>query len=364
MKPDLSRTCRAGRRARGIDGRGQRFLHSLLAATLCILPPAAEAGSQRAGLFVLHNVDTPPSAVVLQRPYVAGIALQVGWRHVEPREAQFDWSAIDRTLEAARAAGKQVTIHLLPQRPPEWVRQSGIHTYTRQLLNPSDPRYGKEGIEEALPWDPLYLQKWARLTRRLGERYNDNSALFGVSVTVPSAEMMIPGSFPRDTETSRRLRQLYRRDVYLRAYQDMIDVYQEALSRKAKFVVPGPVFEDLRFADDVLAYAFTRFGDKLWVFNTGLRAVFPTRFPPMAHTLSLLREYNDKANVGFQMIWAASADRANQLQGSLREALMTGIGYGAGYIEVYQADVRNPAMQADLEYAADVLRGGRPSERR
>lgn len=329
---------------------------ALLIAVFAILVPVAALASRPVGLFVLQSVGAPLDPAVLQQPYISGLALQIGWRHVEPREGDFDWSALDRTLEAARAAGKQVTVHLLPQRPPEWVRQAGIQTYTRQLLNRSDPRYGKEGIEEALPWDPVYLRKWAQLTRLLGARYNANTTLFGVGVTVPSAEMMIPGSFPRDTETSRRLRELYRRDVYLRAYREMIDVYQQALPDKAKFVVPGPVFEDLRFSDEVLAYAWSRFGDKLWVFNTGLRAVYPTQFPPMAHMLSLLKDYGQKANVGFQMIWAASGDRANQLQGSLRESLNTGIEYGAGYIEVYQADVRNPAMQEDLRYAADMLR--------
>jgi len=333
------------------------FGMSLIAAAALFTPFHALASSG-AGLFMLYNVDARLDPVSLQQPYIRGLALQLGWRHVEPREGEFDWSHFDRAFDAARAAGKLMTIHLLPGRPPEWVSRSGVQTYSRQLLNPSDPRYGRTSIEEPLGWDPVFLEKWANLVRQLGTRYSRDPILFGVGVTAPYPEMVVKGSLPPGSETSRKLRQLYRRDVYLRAWRNMLDVYQEAFPGKAKFVSPGVVFEDAYFADEVMSYAFSRYGDKLWAFNAGLMATFPTRNPQRAHIYSLLSEYAKRANLGFQMVWSKSGDRAGQLRGSLLDSLMNGIHYGARYIEVYQADVRNPSLQDELQYAAQILQGG------
>ena len=327
---------------------------ALAIAMLAFFAPSHAVASRTVGLFMLYNVDARLDTASLQRPYIRGLALQLGWRHIEPSEGVFDWSQVDRAFEAARAAGKLVSLHLLPGRPPEWLSRSGVQTYSRQLANRSDPRYG-QAIIEPLGWDPVFLEKWGNVVKRLGARYGRHPSLFAVGVTAPYSEMVIKGSFPLHSETSRNLRQLYRRDVYLRAWRNMIDVYGEAFPGKAIFVAPGVVFDDAYFADEVMSYAFLRFADNLWAFNAGLRAVFPTRNPQMEHIYSLLSQYAERANLGFQMIWSQSGDRANQLQGSLRESLMNGIRHGAGYMEVYQADVRNPSLQEDLRYVAGVL---------
>ena len=44
------------------------------------------------------------------------------------------------------------------------------------------------------------------------------------------------------------------------------------------------------------------------------------------------------------------------MRGPLRRALEYGAGMGAEYIEVYEVDVRNPALEPDLRYAAGLLR--------
>src|SRR5258707_942665 len=104
-------------------GRSRRSTLSaalILAALLCV--QGAHARSPAAGLYVLYSVLAPRlDPGVVARPYVSGLALQIGWRDVEPRSGQYDWSRIDETLLAAQAAGKRVTIHLLPLAPPDWV---------------------------------------------------------------------------------------------------------------------------------------------------------------------------------------------------------------------------------------------------
>lgn len=331
-------------------------LLALLFALMVAVPAVYGAqGQEKPGLFALHNVTRGPlDPSVLGLSYINGIALQIGWREVEPEEGKFDWSKIDSLITAAKSANKRVTLHLLPFRPPQWVFDAGAEPFTFKILAPGNPRQGQE-VTEYVPWDPVFLQKWTVLVERFGARYNGDPAVFAISVTAPTPEMMLPGSFPRHSESFRRLQEMYNHDAYLSAWRQMIDVYQKAFPDKPKFVAPGIVLEDAYFADDVLEYAWKRFGDKLWVFSAGLKAVQPSRFPPMMHIYSLLEQYGKKANLGFQMIWSASRDPHNRMEGSLRGAIENGVKLGGKYIEVYEVDVLSPGLQTDLQYGGNLM---------
>lgn len=319
--------------------------------------PLAVAGTspEKPGLFVLHNVTRGPlHPSALNSSYVNGIALQIGWRDVQPEEGKYDWSQIDSFINMAKLANKRITLHLLPLRPPQWVFDAGAEPFTFTIRVPGNPRQGEQ-VTEYVPWDKVFLKKWTTLVEQFGARYHNDPTIFAVSVTAPAPEMMLPGSFPPHGESFQRLQAMYNRDAYLNAWRQMIDVYQRAFPDKPKFVAPGIVLEDAYFADEVLEYASNRFGDKLWVFSAGLKAVRPSRFPPMIHIYSLLEEYGRKANLGFQMIWSASRDPHNRLEGSLRGALENGLGLGAKYIEIYESDVLSPDLQGDLQYGAGML---------
>ncbi|MGZ8143870.1 MAG: beta-galactosidase, partial [Methylosarcina sp.] len=281
-----------------------------MALSLALLANAprviAEPSSEKPGLFVLHNVTRGPlDPSALNSNYINGVALQVGWRDVQPEEGKYDWSQIDSFINMAKHANKRITLHLLPLRPPQWVFDAGAEPFTFTIRVPGNPRQGDE-VTEYVPWDPVFLKKWTTLVEQFGARYNAEPSIFAISVTAPAPEMMLPGSFPPHGESFRRLQEMYNRDAYLSAWRQMIDVYQRAFPAKPKFVAPGIVLEDAYFADEVLEYASNKFGNKLWVFSAGLKATRPSRFPPMIHIYSLLEQYGKKANLGFQMIWSAS----------------------------------------------------------
>ena len=351
MRP-WTRTARPTEPAVRRRWRGLRYAFFL---SVFALPAAAIAA--QGGLFVLHSMRNASVDPALLKPaYIDGIACQIAWADVEPREGQYDWSKIDEAVDLARRDGKRVTIHLMPLRPPEWVYQSGVKSYTREIVNPVDRQFGQV-VREYVPWDATFLRRWTTLTQRFGERFSRNTTVFAVSVTAPLPEMQIPGSFPPRTPAAATVRALYDRKAYLEAWRQMIDVYQQAFPDKPKFLAPGVVLDDAYFADEVMAYAKERFGEKLWAFNAQLRAVVPSRFPAMIHIHELLARYGKDGRLGFQMIWSASQDRRNQLGGTLRDALQNGISLGAKYIEVYEVDVTNPELQADLADAARKLHG-------
>lgn len=326
----------------------------LMRALSCLLLVAMAMSAEAAGkghIFALHSAGKVFNASVLSPSYIDGVALQVGWRDVERQEGKYDWSKVESVVNAARSKGKQVTIHLMPLRPPEWVYSAGVEPFVFTISNPKNPHHGQE-VKEYIPWDPVFLKKWEKLIQEFGRRFSADPSVFAVSVTAPVPEMVLPGGVPRN-EAFRRWQDIYKKDVYMQAWKRMVDVYQQAFPEKPKFLAPGVVLLDEHFADEVLAYAHERFGDKLWVFNAGLHAKGSAAGDiGSGHVQELLLQYGKKAHLGFQTIWNSTQDSRNRMRGPLRDALGRGIEMGACYLEVYEVDVLNPGLQEDLRAVA------------
>ena len=333
-----------------------RWAGFLVPYMFLLLPINSVQAAASGGLFVLHSAYAPNfDPDLLKQSYLRGIALQIGWRDIEPQEGQYQWQRIDEMVAIAQREKKMVTIHILPLRPPEWLFAAGAQAFSFTVNNPDSPQSGRT-VREVVPWDAVYLAKWANMLKHFGERYNANPSVFAVSVTAPMPEMVLPGSYPQHTEAYQRISGIYNRTAYLAAWKKMIAAYQEFFPDKYKFIAPGIVLDDYQFCDEVVQYGYQKFGKKLMVFNAGLRAVLPAVFPPMVHIYSLLKEYGGKSNLGFQTIWSATNDPRNRLQGSLKDTLNNAVQMGASYVEVYEADVKNPALQAELVSAARALR--------
>lgn len=308
---------------------------------------AAEASAPPTALFVLQRLDRASATTALQAGFVDGIAVQILWREVEPAPGQFDWARVDAVIAAAKKQGKQVTLHIAPLHAPDWLFSAGAQD-VRYPAPPFGPMAGRE-MRDVLPWDPVFLEHWSQLTREVGKRYNTEKTVMAVSLGAPSPEMVLPGALPR-TEAFAQWQQRYDRATYLAAWKKVIDVYQQALPDKVKLLAPGIVLMDEFFADEVLAYARQRFGKKLWLFNAGLRkGGVPQAKIASGHIAQLLQDHvKNGGGLGLQTIWNATEDRNNRLQGSLRDALESGLDMKARYFEIYAVDVGNPALQADL----------------
>lgn len=320
---------------------------ALLAVTVALASVAAAAAVPCGELFVLRPLSEALAEQPLEPAYVDGMALQIPWRAIEPEAGRYDWRLLDEAVAAAGRHGKRVTLHVLPLRPPEWLFAAGAESLSFTMTRPDSPLYGRE-LREVLPWDPVYLERWSRLTAKLGKRYAGNRALFAVSVTAPAPEMVLPGAIP-NTPAFEELRRRYRKDVYLAAWKRMIDVYQAAFPDTPKLLVPGIVLMDERFADEVVDYARRRYGDRLWLFNTGLRADgVPQAGMLTGHIAQLLTAQGGRGGLGLQTIWSASDDPHQRMRGTLRQALDRGLAMGGSYFELYASDVLNPQLQTEL----------------
>jgi hypothetical protein len=311
---------------------------------------AQAVASPRPGyIFALTQLGRGFNPALVAPSYVDGLALQIGWHELEPEPGQYRWDRLDAMVGAAAARGKKVTLHVLPLHPPEWIFDEGAQAFTFTMgRRGGGPNAGRQ-MREVLPWDPVFLDRWEKLTTDLGRHYNGNDAVLAVSVTAPSPEMALPGGIP-GTDSFLQLEKLYSKDVYFRAWKRMIDVYQAAFPDKAKLLVPGIVLIDEDFADDVVTYAHGRYGDRLWLFNAGLRAGgVPQAHILRGHVGDILTGYAARGGrLGLQTIWSSTDDPNGRMQGTLHEALDAGLKMGASYFEIYAVDVQNSDLQSEL----------------
>jgi len=328
--------------------KSMRIIFSVL-FTFALFAHSLICSATEANIFVLQSLRSPFDSSVLDKKYIDGLALQIGWSDVEPKAGEYAWNRVDQFVAEARRHKKKITLHLLPLHPPEWVFASGAEKFC--FVMPARGDLMRSGaICEILPWDKVFLQRWSKLIEEFGKHYANDPAVYAVSLTAPTPEMVLPGGIP-GTPAFFDLQRRYDKAVYLNAWKKMVDVYQIAFPDKPKILAPGIVLFDEYFSDDVVNYAKTRFGKKLWLFNAGLRADgIPQQTMGTGHIAQILKSYaKDGGVLGLQTIWSGTDDPRNRMRGKLRDALEKGVQMGASYFEIYAADVLNPYYQADLE---------------
>jgi hypothetical protein len=108
---------------------------------------------------------------------------------------------------------------------------------------------------------------------------------------------------------------------------------------------------------EVLQYGITHYPDRFGVAGHGLNANSATRGAGF-FVNQLIAEYSTSSPVGFQMMGPASGDHPFGKVGDLTAAISAGLDLQAHFIEVYQADCKNPAY-AQLFQRANAQLGSR-----
>jgi hypothetical protein len=148
---------------------------------------------------------------LLQNEAVAGVALRVGWRDLEPGDAKYDFAELDDALQRAAAHKKTLQLIVVPgYLSPEWLLKE-LPSADPYLDDPSKappgfksgkatfavsygPKKG-EVRELPLPWNRTYKDAWQAFLAELARRYGEQALLVSVAVAGPtsvSVEMSLP----------------------------------------------------------------------------------------------------------------------------------------------------------------------------
>jgi len=205
------------------------------------------------GVYALGNAQNPdlPEAI-LSNPAVDGIALRFFWDQLEPSEAAYDWSLMDRQVDSARAHGKKVSLSVTPGvHTPAWVYAAGAAPFTYTWNRP----FGFAPCSQQripIPWDSVYLAKWSAFVRAMGRRYASNPAVVMVKITginsgaaemnLPHGGGMSPMNCPGGSDDDANWRRVgYSKDKIKAAFQASGDAFAAAFPNQALAVGMTPV---------------------------------------------------------------------------------------------------------------------------
>lgn len=290
-----------------------------LGATPDAAPPLPKAQA-----FALDNgVDNPA---------LDGVAIRLGWSRLEPTEGSYSFTQLDDALAKVAAARKGATLHVFGAAAqgatPSWLQTAGTQFYTAN------------GRTEPVPWDAVYLAKWAAFLPKLAEHLATAGSLplvTRISIAVPVPEMNL-FSCTRGLLDSSSI--AFDRAKYLAAWKQMVDVYQSAFPSITKLISApqnGICLNDgdTQFFREVMDYALSKDGKRFGMFAADLSALGSARIQPYV-------DLSARAPISFQPVAAFSNDPNRWVKGTLLALYCAGLKLGGSYFEVYSEDLNNP----------------------
>jgi len=303
------------------------------------------------GIFIVTDHNVAIQSATYTNPAVDGVVVRTFWSNVQPAPDQFDWSFIDSQIQAASANGKKVILVVLPGAfTPPWALQ-GVQT--AQFVVDYGFMQGQE-VTLPLPWDTTYLNRWFEFVRLLGQRYDSNPALVNVPATGPtsiSEEM----SLPNDPAAVTKWRQLgYTLPLYEGAWQQTLAAYLRSFptTQISLTFYPGLPIPDVSAESatrvDLANFAFSQYGQQVAFQENGLSA--RKGAPSLGY--DLVQQYSKKTTVGFEMGTSATEKPeqmgASNASSALQASVDLGLSAGVKFLEIYEKDELNPALQPIL----------------
>ena len=321
------------------------------------------------GVFSLSASDQPAPADGLTHPHVACVSVRQRWASFERREGQYDWSFLDPELGRVAAAGKVAFLRVVlgGNSIPDWVMQASGQLFHFTDKNTYHDTFGQQMVIP-VPWDFGYLQAKKRTIAAMGAHFDSNPAVayIGTScVNAYSDEWFLP---TRAVDVRNWLAAGYTTSKMLEACMQIIDATAAAFPSKVMVMAVGKNSASLDpdanyLARAVITYASSRYPGRFVVQKNSLSATVAD--PTVAFATTEWRVLLGlRPNVGGPMLWYVTGDNGCRMNGGvapcdagsvLMDAVVTGAHHGMRYIEIYQKDLRNPALASVIRYAADAL---------
>lgn len=295
------------------------------------------------------------SSAVFSNALIGGVAPRINWKDLEPSAGQFHWQVIDQVFAQAAASDKFVVLILVPGfGTPAWALQGvATATFARQ--------YGLGAGNAAalpLPWDQTYLSRWFTFLQAVADRYGTNPAFRMISAAGPtsvSVEMSLPNG-PADV--SRWVALGYTPARYETAWKAAFEAYERIFP--AQFISLA-LYPGLAIGNTGRPDASQRTATPASIVAEGLRdkAVFALQTSGLTGARSGSEGYDQVSSssalivTGFQLSTSATknpgqmGDAASPVH-ALTLTFARGVAAHVDFLEVYEADVLNPAMQGVL----------------
>lgn len=347
----------------GCGGAGSS--DSVIAAPPPAAPPPAATARPR-GLFVLGSTDVANEIAALD--FIEGVAVRLGWDVANPREGECDFSSVDSVLAALQAGGKRMNLEVFAVTVPAWLlaRISADEQWDAHAP-------GGTTVRTAVPWNATALSAWRDFMLALAEhrvpqtdgtlvRFADHPSLMMVDAPIVGLQGV------RDLTNTMTSLPGYTREGFIAAVLGSVHSSRDAFAGKFGFLA----FFKMNDADrtspldqalmDRLMSEFNNPGQAtLGFFQENLSDAGPS----VAGLGSMLASVKDRTYIAFQALTAWVNPFTGEDKVTSKQAAV-GIefafrNYGATYVEIYVADVRDAAQAERLRLWNAILKGLLPA---
>lgn len=328
--------------------------------------PTPSPSSGINGVYALGSPNSSSfSSAILSNPSVDGLALRENWDFIESTKGTFNWSHVDAAIALAASHGKKVSISVAAGiHTPTWLYGEGVQPFSYIW----DQNFGPpicSTVRIPVPWDETYLTEWEGFLQQFAARYatNPTVALVKVSgINGNTAETFLPHSVNASIKGQCQS---------LNDVQDWVAAGYTRLkveTANARIVDAfNADFPNLEFSEMFVRCGFPAIDDN--------GAIVPNQTCENQATLDMLGygigthgngryvAQNDGLTSAF--IWQTIVSAASSVGTGYQEARPLGSGFPAAasaavndrakFIEVYSADLLNPALQGAITAAHDGL---------
>jgi hypothetical protein len=192
-----------------------------------------------------------------------------------------------------------------------------------------------------LPWDPVFLDHFARFVTAAGRRYASDPLCAAVAITganFQSDEAHLPKS-PKEIQ---RWEALGYREKLPRAYERYIDIFAEAFPRQQLCLhISVAVHNDDGVMEKAVAYGAQRYPERFTLENCQLNG---RNDNSGLYSYALIQQYTGKLHIGYQSLaYLAEGERGSRM-GDPRRAVGNFVrGYGE-YWELWDGNGRDPVI--------------------
>jgi len=190
----------------------------------------------------------------LKVPGVDGLTLLIGWNAIEPEKDTYDWTEIDKWMNAVVLSGKNVILAIRAgQDTPEWLFQGGRSSREKtKAYGGATPlqfqNVAREGIGQtaenvntiiiSAPWDPIFLKEWDSLLAHISQHlksagtYDALVSLRLTGINRTTCELRLPAEILTQptkincVKTWLEATPPYRPARLLKAWDDLTDSFQ------------------------------------------------------------------------------------------------------------------------------------------
>jgi hypothetical protein len=273
-----------------------------------------------------------------------GITFYIGLTILAPEKGKYDWSLIDKVVDACKEHHKKINLAIIAGRwIPEWIYKDGADKFS-WTLHQHNVNAGKSYASAPIPWDTVYLKALKDVVAAIGKRYDNCPEIVTVQVTGPSLTNGLEANLNITKEQAKEIG--YTQEKYINAWKEMFQAFSTAFPQKQLAWCIHDMFPEKRDpypGRTIRDWAFKKYGKRFSLMCCYLPA--ESWFARGNQAVDIWAE-DDRIHRGAQLIDLYSAKK--KAPENIYKALENGAALNCSFYEIFAGDCITPEYYKEI----------------